>query len=305
MTVVFADLQHIGTGAALVALGVAVLTSAATGFSLGYLLGRRDPLAALLKTSQKLNRLCKLAVERLDSARAACDALTKHADLFAGSPEVDRFEAARTELISAMGRAATGLGIGAEAPAEPEPDAPGEIEIEWQLEESAGDELPSRETFDLNLGLLVSACDEANAEAGLLLVRLDRADSLAKRLGDAGVRYVFGQLSRAVIRSVRDEDVVFEFDGLTLAVLFGGLDRDKVSGRVATIRDSVRHCVFRSGAEGPEVFATASFGYGPCRPSENARLVIDRAIEALTRSERRGRNLVHLHDGSRPVVATP
>ena len=73
---------------------------------------------------------------------------------------------------------------------------------------------------------------------------------------------------------------------------------DQTLRRLAqTICDTVRHYHFRLEESGPEVLVTASFGLTQCRPGDNADLILNRVENALAKSQRRGRNQLHLHNG--------
>jgi diguanylate cyclase (GGDEF)-like protein len=106
------------------------------------------------------------------------------------------------------------------------------------------------------------------------------------------------RLGSVVCRAVRDGDLVCRCNGETLAVLFPGLDLQAASRLGRVIRDSVRNHHFHAGETGPEVFLTASFGCTPCRPDENTDLVLARAFDAVSQSQRLGRNQFHVHNGS-------
>ncbi len=68
------------------------------------------------------------------------------------------------------------------------------------------------------------------------------------------------------------------------------------------VRDSVRNAHFRIDEIGPEVLLTASLGCTPCQPDEeNVELILNRAFAALSKSQRVGRNQLHIHDGATPV----
>ena len=70
-----------------------------------------------------------------------------------------------------------------------------------------------------------------------------------------------------------------------------------------TVRAAVREHSFHIDASGPEVLLTASFGYAVCLPDEPPTLVLDRAGDALQKSQSVGRNQLHVHDATNRVLS--
>jgi PleD family two-component response regulator len=100
-----------------------------------------------------------------------------------------------------------------------------------------------------------------------------------------------------VCRAARDDDLVCRCNSETLGIIFPGLDIDSGARLGRMIRDSIRNHHFHMGETGPEVIVTASLGCTPCRPDEDADLVLNRALDAVSKSQRLGRNQLHVHDG--------
>ena len=141
----------------------------------------------------------------------------------------------------------------------------------------------------------------AGRESSLLLIRVDKLAGLVARFGQANTEKLIKRLAGVVCRAVRDEDLVCCCNSETLGVLFPQLDLEGATRLGRAIRDSVRNHHFHVHETGPEVLLTASFGCTPCRPDENVELVMNRAFEALSKSQRVGRNQLHVHDGATNV----
>ena len=81
-------------------------------------------------------------------------------------------------------------------------------------------------------------------------------------------------------------------------VLMPAVDPQTGGELAGTIRDRVRGYQFRVDETGQEVLVTASFGYTRLFPADTAELALNRAGSALAKSLGRGRNQLHVHDGS-------
>ena len=103
---------------------------------------------------------------------------------------------------------------------------------------------------------------------------------------------------RVVLRAARDADSVCHYNGSTFGVLMPNVDDSTGRKLAEAIRQTVRQYHFRLDESGPEVLVTASFGYTTCLPDDNHDLALNRAGNALAKSERRGRNQLHVHDGN-------
>ncbi len=184
--------------------------------------------------------------------------------------------------------------------AAPLPEAE-EFKINWLMHPvDRATDLPDRAAFEANLGALLAASGAARCESSLLLVRVDKLAGLISRFGQSNAEKLMKRLAGVVCRAVRDEDLVCCCNSETLAILFPKLDLECGAGTRlgSVVRDSVRNYHFRVDETGPEVMLTASFGCTPCRPDENVELVLNRAFDAISKSQRLGRNQMHVHDGA-------
>ena len=83
----------------------------------------------------------------------------------------------------------------------------------------------------------------------------------------------------------------------TIVVLIPAVDAQTGRSLSHCVRDVVKNYHFRLDATGPEVLVTASFGFTRCFRSDDGELALNRAGNALARSQKRGRNQRHVDDG--------
>lgn len=157
--------------------------------------------------------------------------------------------------------------------------------------------LPDKRAFEVNLALMLSAGAQAQMESGLLLIRMDKADALKRRLGGDAVEKLLARLTSLVVRSARDQDLVCRLSSDTLGLLCPALPPLAGTKVADKIRETVRNYHFRVEDGGPEVLVTASFGYANCGPADAPDVIRDRADDGLSRSQSLGRNQLHVHDG--------
>jgi Amt family ammonium transporter len=132
----------------------------------------------------------------------------------------------------------------------------------------------------------------------LLLIKVDKYPQLTSRFGEEAARKFVKTMASIVVRAQRDSDVICSYSSDTLAVLMPNVDEELGRRRAQVIRDSVCSYHFRLDESGPEVLVTASFGATCCLPHDNFDLTLNRAGNALARSQRKGRNQLHVHDGN-------
>jgi diguanylate cyclase (GGDEF)-like protein len=181
---------------------------------------------------------------------------------------------------------------------EPAPERPKEFTVEWvKSPQDQVSGLPDKRAFDANLAAMLARGTETQIDSGLLLIRMDKAETLARRVGAAGLERLLSRLVSVIVRSARDQDLVCRLSHDTMALLCPSLAPLAGSALADKIRDAVRNHHFRADDIGPEVLVTASFGYANCAPGDAAELVRDRAGDGLARSQSLGRNQLHIHDG--------
>ena len=283
---------------------ITLFVSAVVGFVSGIFYERAAARRALSRAGKHLSRLIEVVVQSLEAAQKACITLEKFPNLALSPKQLQRLESKQSSLLETVTRVVGSQQALVEAVAEQSASKPkpAEFEIDWQRQpEDSKSGIPDRVAFDDNLRALLAAGQTANVDSGLLLIKVDKFDQLQSRYGTADAEAFLRKVVGVVCRAGRDEDLLCRYSTDMLALLMPQVD--SAAGRVVAqkIRDSVRSCRFRLDATGPEVLITASFGYTVCDPADNPDLVVNRAGNALAKSQRRGRNQLHLHDGSTPV----
>jgi diguanylate cyclase (GGDEF)-like protein len=286
--------------------GAVLFVALISGFVAGFCCARMSERRAYDRARSTVNNLFQAILASLDTARELCSLLEKLPQQAFPSAQVQQLDQRRGGLLEALSRVMIRIApladAGATAPGEPtQPEAPRvqPLQVNWvKSTVDPSTELPDRAAFESNLALLLESSRTADRESAVLLVRVDKMAALAARVGKPGAEKLMKRLGSVVCRAVRDGDLVCRCNGETLAVLFPGLDLQAASRLGRVIRDSVRNHHFHAGETGPEVFLTASFGCTPCRPDENTDLVLARAFDAVSQSQRLGRNQFHVHNGS-------
>lgn len=283
-----------------------LLTAIVSGFVAGFCCARMSERRAYDRARSSVAHLFQSILASLDAARDLCMLLEKFPQQAFPVEQTQQLDQRRGGLLEALSRVmvrfAPFSGDGAAAPAEPaEQEAPRipPLKVTWlKGAVDPSTDLPDRAAFVSNLTLMLQTSSAANRESTLLLVRVDKMAGLVTRIGKPDAEKLMKRLGAVVCRAVRDDDLVCRCNGETLAVMFPGLDLQAAARLGRVIRDSVRNHHFHAGESGPEVFLTASFGCTPCRPDENADLVLNRAFDAVSQSQRLGRNQLHVHNGS-------
>lgn len=289
--------------------GFALLVSTALGFFAGYQTALGVGRRAEVLSRRTLPALFTTAIKTLDSAAELCNLLERRSGRMLSGEQSAKLQERQSKLSSMFHRL---LGH-AEADetalvpcGEVSPSAAeAKIRVRWTLtpvDPISG--LPDREPFDANLAALLEAGRKAQQASSLLIIRVDKLQSLASRLGPAGVHTLQRKLAAVICRTVRDEDLVCQLGPDLMGVLLVGSNFESGSRMARAVRDQVRSHRFRIDENGPEVLVTASFGFAACHPDDRGDLVLDRAAAALSKSQRCGRNQLHLHDGV-AVTQTP
>lgn len=163
--------------------------------------------------------------------------------------------------------------------------------------------LPDRQALDANMDLLQTLSKRARQSCGLILIRQDRQDLLRVRYGEADAACLWEKFAQVVCQSVRDVDFVCQFSADTLAVLLPQVTEANNTAVADQIRRTLRTYRFVLPDEQTEVLITGSLGCTLCPPDDRPGLSVNRATDALTRSERMGRNQLHLHNGQTVIHA--
>lgn len=279
----------------------ALVLTAALGFGAGVWHERSAPRRTLRQAQKSLADLFALATKRLDAAAEVCGWIERHPLHVLSDEQAFRLERTQTGLMETLGRV-----FARRTGGKPESDPRKTLDpfsVTWVREPLDAAGYPSRAAFEASLDALVEACRRSETSSGILLARIDRFDAIQSRFGQPGAERLALKLGSVVCRAIRDEDLVCRLGDDAYAVLLPDVDDESGRRLAEAIRNSVRHHHFRIEESGPEVLVTASFGYAPCEPYDNADLILNRAGDALAKSQRRGRNQLHVHDG-RQLIAS-
>jgi len=282
-----------------------VLIATVAGFIAGVQCAPWLQERALRRASRQFQRLYEFTASHLERTSRLCQMLSITATSPLDNSQWDRLDAARKQFAESWkGMAERQTVAHPEAEQVACPTGATTFEVAWTKGAvDAETQLPSREAFETNLQQLIRASQEHCHPSGLLLIKMDKGDQLAGRYGAAAVTVLQSRLATVVIKAARDQDLVCRLDRDLFAVLIPSVSPIAGSRIAETVRAAVREHAFRVDVDGPEVLLTANFGYAVCLPDEPATLVIDRASEALQKSQSLGRNQLHVHDATNRVLS--
>ena len=280
---------------------LAIAIAAGTGFAAGFFYARWSDKRSFSRARAGVAQLFQTVISTIDTAQEVCRLLEKCPGTFLKPSQTEQLVQKRNGLLDAISTLVRRHDPSFDP--DPQPDAPPSpaptpFKIEWTTEPiDPATGLPGRQAFDENLELLMNSGRESERTSGLLLIKVDKFENLRSRLGAGDSDKLVKKMMAVVCRSVRDEDLVCRYSADMLAILLP--DTDSETGRTiaGAARDSIRAHHFRVEEHGPEVFVTASFGYTACRPLDNPDLAVNRSADALSKSQQRGRNQLHAHDG--------
>jgi diguanylate cyclase (GGDEF)-like protein len=243
------------------------------------------PNRLLRRASRNSERCLSEAESAIDLAGRLCDAVANVCAV--AENRLTGLIEQQNRLAESLGRLRTSSAAATSASA---------VELEWSREPADPETgLPSRTAFEANAkGLMARA--KAGPAGGVLLVAIDDTERLRSRVGETHYRELAKSIARVLCRSARDADLVCRLDGETYAILMSDSHPSDALAAAHHVREAFRSHPFRLGSEGPECLVTASFGQTPVLPSDELRLMTDRARAAVTRSRRYGRNRLHAYD---------
>jgi len=284
------------------AVAGAFLLAAGLGFLGGVLAVRRAEAREYQRARAGAVRMYSTVLGTLDSACEACVELEKYSGQFLKPAQTAVLEQKRGGLLDSLTRIISRHVAPTDADTAAGPALVEMPKIDWQSEPAdVATGLPDKAALEANLSGLLELGRKFRRESSLLLVRVEKLNSLRTRFGKPSIDRLFKKLSNVLCRAVRDEDLVCRIGPEMFGVLLPGLGLDAGEKQVRAVRDSVRNHHFRIDDDGPEVLLTASFGYTALRVEDNRELVFDRALDALVKSERLGRNQLHAHTGATVV----
>lgn len=286
------------TGA--IVCGLCIVVSATVAFFAGLHYARTAMRRSIERAKKNLSTLFSHVSESIDNAQQACRVLEEYPRLNLSLDQLRSLEQKQSSLLETVGRIVDSQFETTELPPiETEPNSPPPA-IDWVLAPEDGvTKLPARAAFDANLEILLAASAEHDYASGLLLIKLDKVEALKQRFGIAGVQEFTRQFAGRICRSMTDVDVACQLGADLFAVLMPNVGAKQGRKNATAIRDAIRRHHFRPSEDGPEVLVTASLGFTPFRSSDAAESILNRCRHALSRSEKRGRNQLHVDDGSK------
>ena len=277
------------------------LISAIVGFVGGYQYGRTVAKRTFHQATKKVSKLFELVIEALDSAQEICRMLDAFPQLKLTTDQTKQLDRKRTHLFETVAGIVDSQQESQQGDnaSPPEITRPENLNIEWaRTPEDIGTGLPNRQAFESNLTSLLELGVEYEIEHGLLLVKIDKLDHLKSRFGTPRAEKFLKKMASIVCLSLRDEDLACRFNTETLGVLMPDVNSDAGRSLCEKIRETVRNHHFLLEDSGTEVLVTASFGFTTLVPGDNFESALTRAGNALSKSQRRGRNQLHVHDGN-------
>ena len=284
-------------------VGGLVALSAGTilGFLTGYYLGRDSTKRRIKQAGKEVTRLVETIVDILETAHSACARLESLTGLKLTTTQHQQLESKQSKLFQSFRNIFSKTVDKKKALAEAIEVAPKKEKkekptpLEWENSPLNNvTKLPNREAFDTNLSRLLENCQTTNGEAGVLFIQVDKFSHLESRFGQAGALKFFQSMASLIIKAMRNEDLLCQYNKETFALLIPAVNIEDGQKLAQAIRSAIRHRHFRLEANAPEVLVTASFGYTQCTTSDIAELVTSRASKGLQHSQRRGRNQLHV-----------
>lgn len=179
-------------------------------------------------------------------------------------------------------------------------------EIQSQETEARTDSLTglaNRRAFDDELNRRVAEWQRKRSPVTLAILDIDFFkkfnDTHGHQAGDEVLRHVGKKLTEAT----RDMDVPCRYGGEEFSVIMPATSANH--GKV--VAERIRTAIEKTSInfEGKVLKVTASVGLAEIGDSEDAKLLLKRADDALYKSKEMGRNCGHLHVGDRIVPITP
>lgn len=286
--------------------GVVALTVTGTvaGFVAGLMCAPWLQEWALRRAARRVQSLHALMVTELARVERMCRLLNEAAGGRLSTAAWERLDQARHQFQDAWRITAE-----RHAPREETVDPPllrpavKPFRVDWIREPDAESKYKvNRAGFDENLAAMLDATSAHAQPSGLLLVRVDKSDQLQRRFGNTVVERLQLRLGDVVQQAARTDDLVCRLAADWFAVLIPAVSPMGGARVAEAVRSAVRQHPFRPDETGPELIVTASFGYAVCLPGEPGSLPMDRASEALSKSQAQGRNQLHVHDATQCML---
>lgn len=278
-----------------------VIAFTAIGFCFGMISERWSSGNVLKKAASNFEKSVEHTLKNLEKAQQACKQLETFPNSSLSKEVQGKLESHQGGLLASLGRLlqkkSSKPSPGSEAITNDIKSQSPVPVLEWVS--APVDErslLPDQIALDENLSRLVNTAVADNS-ASLLLVQIDRFDSLAQRYGDEEKNHLLRSIAKLLVRLAREEDLVCHSCDDLFAVLIPQTKFASGSELADHIRQSIRAHRFRLTDVSREVLMTASFGFYNIESGDNSGLAFNRAMDALGHSKRKGRNQLHYHDG--------
>lgn len=281
--------------------GLSLLIAAVVGFFAGVAYGRTENQRLLGRAKNNLQKLFVAVTESLDFATEACR-LLEGLPAVVSEAQSGSLEKQRLGLVTSLDGILNKFRATLSPPTEKAVVIyPGREEspFQWELEpEDRLTGLPDHVSCAPNVETLLKWGKHAGKSSAVLLVRVDKFEALRERYGIADSQRLLKRLSGILCRSVRDQDLVCRSSCDTFAILMPGMERETAEKFSVTLRNTVSNSRFQLSDLGPDVLLTVSLGFTLCLEADTTDSIWSRAQEALARSQRLGRNQLHVHDGA-------
>lgn len=282
------------------ALGGWLLLTVTAGFIAGVRCAPAIQDWLLRRTSRSAEHLYAATAWELARCERLCRQLADWTGTPLGLDEWSRIEELIRQLQDTCYKLRTAQNV---APKIENGTSPNSGVLEWKRQPcDPSTQVPDRSTLEENLQRLLANSKANQQPAGVLLVSVDRADHLYRRFGAEVAQALECRLAAVLIKASRHEDLVCQAGPHTFAVLMPAVSPLEGARLSERLRSAVREHRYRSVEFGVEAIVTASFGFAACLPGDPHTLVLDRANAALIKSRHCGRNQLHMHNGTQPVL---
>ncbi len=275
-----------------------ILCAVFLGFFSGLYYARSEDERTLEKASKQFQKLFELTVLRLKQANQACSQLENFSQSnFNENDEslLQRLQNSISEKVSHCLKKE----VPEEEPVEIEPEV---APISWETDIlDPVTSIPTNEAIENNLNQMLEYSRLTGKSCSTFLCRIDKLDKLEQRVGKTTGDHFRQKISSILIRSLTDLDLVCQLDRSTFMVLMPDRSDEESAELVEQVIRAVRGYHFRTPETEQEVLVTASFGFTPCLAQDSHDTVLGRVRNAVSKSERRGRNQLHIHDGTKSI----
>jgi diguanylate cyclase (GGDEF)-like protein len=270
--------------------GAALFIATTLGFLAGYLTASRPKPSAAEQVVSGVKTLVDRLTTSLDVSLEACDQLDQVTQAVLVMPQAATLESKRTGLSDKLGRFLDRQTLFLKSTQEASAAKPSPLP-EWATQPADGvTGLPGKTAFETNLKQMLGATSFSTS--GVILARVDRFANLVERYGAVGADAIARRFSQVLCRHIRESDCLCRISADTWGLLTPGLEPEELRQMAADLRDAVKTQHFRLETLNTEALVTAGFGLTAAYSGEASELAYDRALAALNRAARAGRNRI-------------